>query len=294
MSSQQSRSGQRTSRRWPHLAIVGAVAFVALLGARPARADCAPPPPSIDFTYPNETTESVPPDAVFWVVGVEARAWIDDVPLTALGTSLVDRQQFSYPVPLTEGEHEFVAGAGNDERLSLTFRVAATPPPTANVSIDTVTYYPPSNRHPARNPPDDELDEGCMPEAISLGQGACNSFALPRKTRVTYAGQGDAIAYLVQDGYLVPPTCTGFWANSSSDPQPADYVVAAVLPTGVAEARAFDGNIDVRTLEETRPDLFDRPDACSLGFGQRPPSALASMGLALAAWLARRRRRATQ
>lgn len=271
-----------------HLALPALL--VAALGTRSAHADCQPAPPSISFTYPDETTQSVPPDAVFWVVSRagEARAWVDGVPLSQVGSSLAERHQFTHPMPLTEGEHEFVARAGNDDVRSLSFRVASSVPSTGDVSIDSVTFYPSSDRLPAPNPPDDEHDDECMQYAVKL-TSPCSDTGYPEKARVTYEGHGDAIAYLAQGYSLVSPACATFWASSTDDPESSDYVVAAVLPTGVAAEHRFEGTIDVRTLEETRPDLFDRPDACTLGFGPRAPSTLACLGLALAAWLARRR-----
>jgi hypothetical protein len=235
----------------------------------------------------------VPPDAVFWVVSPagEARAWIDDVPLSPRGTAGIERHQFVSPLPLSEGEHELVARAGNDDLRTIPFRVAAQPPSASDVSIDTVTFYPPSIHYPARNPPESEYDSECMQYVVRLNVAPCYDTGAPPKARVTYAGQGDAIAYLAQGRYFVSPACATFWAYSADEPQPADYVVAAVLPTGIAEEHHFDGTIEVRTVEDTYPDAFDRPDACSLGVGLRAPSPLAGVGLALAAWLVRRRQR---
>ena len=251
----------------------------ALFGARVADADVQPAPPSVGFTYPNEATDSVPPDAVFWVVASgQARAWIDQVPLTQIGTSSAERHQFVYPAPLTDGEHELVARAG-DSVERVTFRVAARPPSTGSASIDSVGMYP-----QARGP-DGWLDPpGYDAECSSLSGGIGKAYA-----RVSYSGEGDVIAYLLQEALVVPSTCNTFIFDTWS--VPSQFSVAAILPTGVTEQHTFAGTVEVYSTEEAYPELYaDGPSACSFGIGRRAPSALASVGLALVAWLARRRR----
>jgi hypothetical protein len=266
-----------------------AASVLLLLGARSAHAECPKRQPSIEFTFPSEATESVPPDAVFWVVSPagEARAWIDDVPLTPLGTDLVERHQFKYPELLSEGEHELVARAGNDARRVVPFRVAAAPTASANVGIDAVDVYP--------------LTQGASGWVESPGYDTtwcpivplgdyCNDI-IPESVAVArYSSEGDAIALLAQGGWLVTPEC-GMFSTSTWSSDPSSFRVAAVLPSGVGEESTYSGTIEAHSAPSAHPALYDGPDdRCSIGFGERSPGSLASVGLALVAWLARRRR----
>lgn len=262
-----------------------------LLSARASYADCGVPPPSVEFTYPDETTESVPPDAVFWVVSPagEARAWIDQVPLAARGAAGIERHQFVYPGALAEGEHELVARAGNARR-AVTFQVAPRAPSTGTASIDAVDIYPLARGSSGwLDPPGS--DPECMQLGAALGV-SCNDTLDWSYAHVEYSGEGDVVAYLLQGGWIVPAQCTAFLVDVwSSDP--SSFRISAVLPTGVTEARTFAGTVDVHSTREAYPELFyDGPDACSLGLGRRAPSAVAGVGLALVAWLMRRRRSA--
>lgn len=289
---QQSRP-TRLARAWPlHRISAAAVLLHTLLSARASYADCGVPPPSVEFTYPDETTESVPPDAVFWVVSPagEARAWIDGVPLAQRETSGAGRHQFVYPTALADGEHELVAQAGNDSRRTVTFQVAARPPSTGTASIDSVDIYPLA-RGPSGwlDPPG--YDAECARLAAPLGT-ECNDTLDWSYAHVEYSGEGDVVAYLLQGGWIVPAQCTAFLVDTWSY-DPSSFRISAVLPTGVTEARTFAGTVDVHSTREAYPELFyDGPDACSLGLGRRAPSAVAGVGLALVAWLMRRRRSA--
>lgn len=231
----------------------------------------------------------MPPDAVFWVVSPSgrARAWIDGVPLSPRGTSGIESHQFVYPTALAEGEHELVARAGNDSRRAVTFQVAARAPSTGSASIDAVDIYPLA-RGPEGwlRPP--AADSECAQLSAPLGD-SCNDIIGGGYALIEYSGEGDVVAYLVE-GRILPAQCTTVVVDTWTA-DPSAFSVAAVLPTGVTEARTFAGTVEVYSTEEAYPELYaDGPSACSLGFGQRAPSTLASVGLALVAWLARGRR----
>jgi hypothetical protein len=247
--------------------------------------------PSVEFTYPDEATESVPPDAIFWVVspGGRARAWIDSVPLAPRGPGLIEQHQFSYPGPLAEGEHELVARAGDDdsERRAITFRVAAGAPSTGDGRIDAVDLYPLAQGPSGwLEPPG--YDAACEQRATPLGD-YCNDTLDWDYARIRFSGEGNVVAYVVQGGWLAPAGCTTLFTTARTT-DPSQYSIAAVLPTGLAEARTYTGEVEWHDAEEAYPELYSQPSACSLGLGQRAPSALGSVGLAFVAWLARRRR----
>jgi hypothetical protein len=287
--------------------VAGLAALAVVAAERPARADCEGPRATIRWSYPDATTVSVPPDAVFWAVShAEAiDVTIDGVPLIALGTGPVERQQFVAQAPLAEGEHVLVAYArtlasrsrsviDSDER-QVRFRVAAGPPVTGDVSISSVEVYPflwNSSTGEWLSPPQGLIDQQCGQQRTSL-EWSCDDIIPSTVTLVTFDGDGDAIAYLTSDGTLVPPSCTSLLMTGSNDP--ASYRVTAVLPTGLSEEHTFTGAIEEVTLEEARPDLYANPREgmlCSLGLGRRSSGALGVIvGLSLVACWARRRRR---
>lgn len=289
------RQIQRRSRpwcSWQRSAAFGAGVLLALLCARPAHAACEPAQPSLDFTYPDAQTQSVPPNAVFWAVSPvgAVNVTVDGVALAPRGAGLVDRHQFVPAAPLADGQHELVASVGT-QRRSVRFSVAARLPSSADANVDTVTVYP-LELGPTEllNPPEDQYDTDCMALVAQLAD-TCNDDVPPALTRVTYASQGDVIAYLVQGHAILPARCATYWMPSDTRPSPESHRVAAVLPTGVAKENAFDGPIEVRTLGGTHSEVLSGSDdsSCSIGFQRPVPSALASVALALAAWLARRR-----
>ena len=270
-------------------AAAGSILLLALLGARSAHAECEVQQPSIEFTYPSATTESVPPDAVFWVVSPagQAEAWIDDVPLTPLGAEGVARHQFTYPVPLSEGEHELVARAGNDARRVVPFRVAAAPTASASVGIDAVDVYPLTQGRSGLVESPGYETTWCP--IVPLGD-YCNDIIPESVAVIRYSIEGDAIALLAQGGWLVTPDC-GMFSTTTWSSDPASFRVAAVLPSGVGEEITYSGTIEAHEAPSASPAHYDGPDdRCSIGFGERSPSSVVSAGLALVAWIARRRR----
>jgi hypothetical protein len=266
--------------------------LLALLCTRSAHGECEPAQPSLELTYPDATTQSVPANAVFWAVSRTGtvNVSVDGVALTARGAGPVDKHQFAPAAPLADGQHELVASVGT-ERRSIRFNVAPRPPSSGSASIDTVTVYPLElSQTELLNPPEAQYDTDCM-DLVAALDDTCNDQVPEALTRVTYASQGDVIAYLVQGRALVPPQCSTYWMPSSERPKAKSLRVAAVLPTGVAAEQEFDGSIEVRTRAGTHSELLtDEPSGCSLGVDPSAPSGLAGLGLALATWLVRRRR----
>lgn len=279
-------------------------ALVSLGSPSLARASCDGPEATIRFSYPDESTPSIPPDAVFWAVAHagSVSVEVDGVPLTSRGSVDVERHQFVAAAPLAEGEHDLVilvvpssdgvGGSIGDERR-VRFRVAAQAAPDALVSVDSVTLYPLAwNNRTGNllNPPDAEYDTECSEHATRL-EWSCDDLIPSHLARVGYAGEGDAIAYLVQGDTLVPAGCAAFWTQGSPESDPATFRVAAVSPNGVAEENAFAGSVELRTAQDTYSDRFSSSEGCSLGSGPRSPLPFgAAVAMAVAAWCARRRR----
>lgn len=274
----------------------------------PVHASCLGPEAAITWSYPDETTDAVPPDAVFWVVSHvgDITVEVDGVRLSPRGTSVIERVQFVSATPLSEGEHELVArvqlasrepdaGSSGDERR-VPFRVAAGPALEGDVVVSSVTAYPLvfGGSTPPRSPPPSEYDTECSALAVGLSWG-CDDIIPAYVTRIAYTSEGGAIAYLVQGDTLVPPGCASYWVNHyGPDADPAAFRVAAVLPTGVAEEHAFGGPVELRTLQESNPGTFQKQrNACSLDFERRPAghTLLAAATLAVIGGYARRRAR---
>jgi len=284
---------RRPWRSWQASAAFGAGALLALLCAQPAHAACEAAQPSLNFTYPDATTQSVPPNAVFWAVSPvgTVSVTVDGVALAPRGAGVIERHQFVPAAPLADGQHELVASVGT-QRRSVRFSVAAQLPSSADANIDTVTVYP-LELGPTEllNPPQDQYDTDCM-EFVAQLADTCNDDVPPALTRVTYASQGNVIAYLVQSRAIMPARCATYWMPSDDRPRPEAHRVAAVLPTGMAQERAYDGPIEVRTEAGTHSEMLSGSDdsSCSIGFRQPGPSTFTALALALTAWLARRRR----
>jgi hypothetical protein len=274
----------------------------------PAHASCSGPEAVITWSYPDETTDAVPPDAVFWAVSYvgDITVEVDGVPLSPRGTSLLERVQFVSATPLSEGEHELIAKVHLDSRVPdagdtgderrVRFRVAAAPTPEADVVVSSVTAYPLvfDGSSPTLSPPPSEYDTECSALAVGLSWG-CDDIIPAYVTRIAYAFEGEAIAYLVQGDTLVPPGCASYWVRHyGPDADPAAFRVAAVMPTGVAEEHAFAGTVELRTLEESNPGVFQtRRNACSLDFERRPapPMLLGAATLLVIGGYTRRRAR---
>ena len=293
------RQTQLRSLSWRSQRSVAVGAGVlALLCAHAAHAACDAERTSIEFTYPDAQTPSVPPNAVFWAVSPvgTVNVTVDGVALAPRGAGLVDRHQFVPAAPLADGQHELVASVGT-ERRSVRFTVAARPPASADAKVDTVIVYPLElGPGPTEllNPPPEQYDTECMELVVQLAD-TCYEELPAAVARVTYASQGDVIAYLVQGRALLPARCATYWMPSETRPRSEAHRVAAVLPTGVAGEQVFDGPIEVRTLAGTHSEMLGGSDdsgdsSCSIGVGQPAASTLGSVSLALVAWLSRRRR----
>jgi hypothetical protein len=258
-----------------------------------AWADCVAPDVTVRWSYPDESTQSVPPNAVFWAVAHagSVSVQVDGVPLASRGVGNVERHQFVSAAPLAEGQHELliqvvreiVLAVGDvreerDERR-VPFRVAAQAAPAEAVGIDSVTVYPISVVSTA------EYDAECSELATPL-EWSCDDLLSPYVTRVGYSVEGGAVAHLVQGDTLLPAGCTSFWTRGDPNSAPATFRTAALLPTGLTVETEFAGPVELRTQH---PDA--NTESCALALGPRSPNALgAAMGLALAAWWTRRRR----
>lgn len=236
-----------------------------LVGASPAvaRADCLGPDTTILWSYPDESTPSVPPSAVFWAVAHlgNIRVEVDGVPLARVSS---ENYRFAPATPLSEGEHEFVAwselgdalpdaGARSNERR-VRFVVDATAPVSGDVAVDTVTIYPVAfdNHGMLLSPPPGAYDTSCSTRSVSL-DWSCDDIIPGSLAQVTYRAEGAPIAYLVQRERLVPAGCPMFWAHGNADSPPESFRVAAVLPTGIGEEHAFAGEVEVQTNGDVVP-----------------------------------------
>jgi hypothetical protein len=280
---------------WERPAAVAA-GVLALVCARPAHAACDAAQPSIEFTYPDAQTQSVPPNAVFWAVSPvgTVNVTVDGVALAPRGVGLVDRHQFVPAAPLADGQHELVASVGS-ERRSVRFTVAQRLPSSADAKVDTVIVYPLElGPGPTEllNPPPEQYDTDCM-ELVAQLTDTCYEELPAAVARVTYASEGDVVAYLVQGRALLPARCATYWMPSDTRPSPESHRVAAVLPTGVSSEHAFDGPIEVRTMGGTHSEMLESSDdssSCSIGSRRPAASTLGGASLAIVAWLFRRRR----
>jgi hypothetical protein len=282
-----------------------------LLWSASARAACVQPDVDIAWTYPDATTEAVPPDAVFWAVAAsgDITVEVDGVPLSPLGTSIVERVQFPPAAPLREGVHELVVRAQQEggpqapdagppissEERRFPFRVVAGEVRDGDVSISSVDVYPVVFRGspPQRvSPTPEEYDTTCSQAATALFL-PCNDTGGPlHVARVAYEREGTPIAYLVQRGWLVPPGCESFWTAASASGGPTQFTVSAVLPTGVAEEHTFASPVDFPPAD---PGPFqDSPRACSLDLERRPAPRMVSVLATLAVIGAAVRRRTRQ
>jgi hypothetical protein len=298
------------SDRWVaglHRVLPAASALVATLVLEaPAQASCSAPEPGVIWTYPDAATLAVPADAVFWAVSLEGvvTVEVDGVPLTPLGTGVVDRHQFASTAPLSEGEHELVARVelaeseadrGESDERRVRFDVTSEAATTADLSVSSVRAYPLRyGDETIVNPPASEYDL-CSEPAIAL-HGRCDDIIPSRLLRVEYQPQGTPIAYLVQGDTLVPAGCPWFWFGDSSGVSSSlAYVAQAVLPTGVGPSRAFSGAVEVRGLRATA--VADAPTAssssagCALASGRSARSDAAVVALAVLAGALRWRRR---
>jgi hypothetical protein len=259
-----------------------------------ARAACAGPSSEILWTYPDETTPSVPPDAVFWAVAHrgDISVEVDGIALAPRERDGLGRYQFAPGEALTEGEHELVVwtdtpsdteDAANERHVR--FNVVAGPASSGDVVVSSVTVYPfTPGASGLISPPEDEYDRECTDLAVPL-EWSCNDYIPYSLARVAYASEGAPIAYLVQGNILVPPGCASFWTGGAVDTDPAAFRAAAILPTGLGEEHGFDGTIEERSLQDSYPERFqDRQSAmCSLPTGGRPPGGVAGMTLLIAA-----------
>src|SRR5690349_5348629 len=171
-----------------------------------ARADCAGPSSDIRWTYPDESTPSVPPDAVFWAV-----AHLGNISVEVDGIALEPREQegpgrfqFVPAEALSEGEHELVTWtdgldvnpeAAMNER-HVRFNVVAGPAASGDVSVSSVTVYPYEIGSAGLiSPPEDEYDTECNELAVGL-DWSCDDIIPYRLARIAYASEGAPIAYL--------------------------------------------------------------------------------------------------
>jgi hypothetical protein len=303
-------------RRHSSWLTAGAV-LAALLWSRRGHADCPAPATAITWLYPDQGTEAVPPDAVFWAVSPAAviTLSVDGVPLAPLGTSGVERFQFTPAAPLREGEHQLVARAEDrvfsgfedsppsadggtavdaDER-SLHFEVTAAPAAGGDVGITAVEAYAVAFRGaPAHrvSPAPEDYDARCTNAATELFWTCDDTGGPSHLARVAYAYEGAPLAYLVQGGYLVPRGCASFWAPASPEAGSEQFRVAAVLPTGLAEEHVFTAPVDFPALDNG--SFQSSPSACSVRSERHSTSApLAAAALLGLAACARRRRHAT-
>jgi hypothetical protein len=267
-----------------------------------ARADCAGPTADILWSYPDDSTPSVPPDAVLWAVAhvgtVEME--IDGVRLSPRATEGTGRYQFAPAAPLAEGSHELRAWSSGDggseaEERSIRFDVVAGAAASGDVFVDTVTAFPLvfGTDGALTSPPPDEYDTSCSALAVPL-EWSCNDIIPYGLVQVTYAPEGAPIAYLVQGDTLVPAGCPMFWAGGSGDSDPSTFRVAAVLATGLGEERVFTGNVEERTLPDIYPERFQKRGSalCSFQAGDHRAGAGTVLPWLMAAcawaWAARR------
>lgn len=242
------------------------------------------------------STQSVPPDAVFWAVthvGTVSAA-VDGVPLVRRGASGVERHQYVSAAPLAEGEHELVIQVeapavppgerpDNGDERRIPFRVAAQAAPSASVSIDSVTVYPIDAASP-ETPPPGEYNVYCEEMAVPL-EFSCNDFLPQYRSLIRFSVEGSAVASIVQ-GRILPTSCTQLSSYGDPDSPPSDFQAAVVLPSGLTVETEFAGPVKDASHDSAESE------GCSLRVSPRPANALGALiGLAFVAGWARRRRR---
>jgi hypothetical protein len=284
-----SRTRSQRSRRhggWLFGAIVTAGA---LLSPVPARGACAPNPgpvpAAILWTYPDASTPALPPDAVFWVVGRAGvvSVEVDGVPLEPHRMGVAARQQFDAPAPLAEGEHELVVrvegtysvdGVATSDERRLRFDVTADAAETGELRVTGVDSSAPANaERPSSYPPeyDSECSEGFSVESPSL----CND-TLSGVTRVDFEVEGQPIAYLARNEYLLPARCRTFWSHEAGL-SPAAYAIAPIWPNGVGERQIL-----------PKTDEWANYERCSFEYGSPASRGGSFVALALIAAVLRR------
>jgi hypothetical protein len=278
-----------------------ALGALSLLGALAlegtARGTCAPPGANIVWTYPDETTASVPPDAVFWAVidgGGRVTVAVDGIPLAPLGSG-IDQLQYVPAEPFAPGPHELVVRAVRDgsyglppqtNERRLAFTVASDVPVAGVVNVDSVRFYPAfDGEERIDNPPVGRDMEDCSAQAVPLTPRCDDSGSFEGYQRVGYRAEGNPIAYVTGDT-LFPANCTTLWSEALEPTDPGDFSVTTVLATGLEASRGYGGDIEIRN-----PAGSERSEsACSLGGGKRSGSLAAPACALLGALLMLRRR----
>jgi hypothetical protein len=232
-------------------ALLATAAAALALSPAQAMADCALQG-RLRFSYPSEGTRQVPLDAVFWAVpeygGVSFR--LDGVELQRLDDSDEGRFQFVPSDALSPGMHDIeisVSATLQGEALegeTLQLRVEAVEQPRveADATIEAVSHYPVIVDGIVRYPPPEETGEGCV-ELATLDLG-CYDVTPESLTRVEFSARGNAIGYLLERAIL-PPSCRTYFPYEYSQGDSAPYTIRAILPTGLAAARVFEGDVPV-------------------------------------------------
>jgi hypothetical protein len=274
------------------LSLLGALVFEGT-----AHGSCLPPGANIVWTYPNETTAAVPPDAVLWAVidgGGTVTVEVDGTPLTALGSG-INQLQYVPAEPFVPGPHELVVTAVRDGSYGLSpqtnekrlaFTVANDLPVAGTVNVDSVRFYPAyDGDEMIDNPPVGREVEDCSLQAVPL-TSRCDDFGgFQGYLRVGYRAEGNPIAY-VTGQTLFPASCATLWSETIEPTDPGDFSVTTVLATGIEASRGYGGDIELRN-----PATSERIESgCSFGSGTRTACLAAPAAALLGALLMLRRR----
>jgi hypothetical protein len=281
-------------RRTPHLlpaarARLGLpLAVIALAWSVDARARCAIEKPALALSYPDASTVAVPPDAVFWLVpklgSVQVR--LDGAELLPLGSSPAERFQFEPAQPLARGEHELDVRispviAGDDsapEDVQIRFTVADLPYRAGDVEpLEARRFAAPGPERPA----------SCRQNTLLAGW--CDDIARPAYDVLSFAPIGEPLFYVVDGHQLVAVGCEQALAGVWDVESVVRHEIAAVVPTGVSEAR----------LLEAGPSFEDAGGGAASGCtlqeaAQQPSSQRWIIVAALGAVVLRRPRRAAR
>lgn len=233
------------------------IAGVASGWAADASARCVIETPALAVSYPDASTEAVPPDAVFWLVPKlgSAQVRLDGVELAPLGSSPAERYQFRPEAPLSLGEHQLdvrispiIAG---DESEPQDVRLAFTVADLAYRSGDVGSLTAQRISNTSGERATFAWPDACRNNTFLAGQ--CNDIGTPADDWLFFAPIGEPLFYLVNGVQLVAVGCERTMVRVRDPESVVPHEIAAVLPTGVAPLRVVEGRPDAEEVEG-RPD----------------------------------------
>lgn len=210
---------------------------------RDASARCVAEEQALALSYPDASTVAVPPDAVLWLVPKLGRVDVrlDGAELAPLGSSPAEQFQFKPADPLAIGEHQldvrispvFISDESDPKDVQLRFMVMDLPFRAGDVEPLEAQRISNGDRQPAL-----ELPASCGEATLLTGQ--CDDIGRPAADWLTFAPIGEPLFYLVNGERLLRVGCELTAVRIWDEQSIVLHEIAAVLPTGVQEARVLE------------------------------------------------------